>query len=114
MLTRTPAAAGPDDTQFARRVALLALGSFNLGLDAYVMAGLLPSITTEFSVALPIAGQVVTVFTVCYAVAAPLFATLLPGIRASVVLGIAWQCSAPETQPVPWRRRCPCCWRPGP
>lgn len=89
MLTRTPAAAGPDDTQFARRVALLALGSFSLGLDAYVMAGLLPSITTEFSVTLPIAGQVVTVFTVCYAVAAPLFATLLPGIRVSVVLGIA-------------------------
>ncbi|MEU7105586.1 MFS transporter [Streptomyces sp. NPDC046215] len=64
-----------------RKVLLLALGSFTLGLDAYVMAGLLPAIADDTGTTVALAGQLVTVFTLAYAVSAPLFASLLSGRR---------------------------------
>ncbi|MBB6174184.1 putative MFS family arabinose efflux permease [Nocardiopsis mwathae] len=73
----------------ARRVVLLALGAFALGLDAYVVAGLLPSVAADLDVPQATAGQMVTVFTLCYALAAPVFATLLSGRPARAVLGLA-------------------------
>lgn len=71
------------------RIALLAVGSFALGLDAYVMAGLLPAIADEFQVPIPATGQLVTSFTLCYALAAPVFATFLSGRKARWVLAAA-------------------------
>ncbi|MEW9516115.1 MFS transporter [Streptomyces tubercidicus] len=70
-------------------VFLLALGAFALGLDAYVMAGLLPRVATDLHVSEASAGQMVTVFTLCYALGAPVFATVLAGRPAKVVLGCA-------------------------
>lgn len=55
-----------------RRVFLLAIGTFALGLDAYVLAGLLPGISSSFSGSLSDAGQVVTGFTLSYALCSPL------------------------------------------
>ncbi|WP_217242571.1 MFS transporter [Streptomyces sp. AC555_RSS877] len=72
-----------------RFVLLLALGAFALGLDAYVMAGLLPDVAGDLHVTESSAGQMVTVFTLCYALAAPFFATALAGRPARVVLGVA-------------------------
>jgi predicted MFS family arabinose efflux permease len=60
-------------------IIILAAGMFALGLDAYVVAGLLPGITETFGIGSAEAGQAVTVFTLCYAAAAPAFATLLAG-----------------------------------
>ncbi|MFJ2786763.1 MFS transporter [Streptomyces sp. NPDC093249] len=60
-----------------RAVALLALGSFAMGTDAYAMAGLLPGIGADLEVSVSLAGQSVTVFTLCYALAAPLFSAVL-------------------------------------
>jgi predicted MFS family arabinose efflux permease len=65
------------------------LGTFVLGIDAYIMAGLLPRIATSFDVSISDAGQIVSVFTVCYAVSAPLFGTLTAGKSARLVLAVA-------------------------
>ncbi|SFM85281.1 MFS transporter [Methylobacterium pseudosasicola] len=72
-----------------RRIAVLALGMFALGLDAYVVAGLLPGIGTAFHVEPGEAGQAVTVFTLAYALAAPVCATLLAGKPVRWILGLA-------------------------
>lgn len=61
-----------------RRVFLLTIGMFTLGFDAYVMAGLLPDIGATFKIIDSQTGQAVTIFTLCFALAAPIFATLLP------------------------------------
>jgi predicted MFS family arabinose efflux permease len=65
---------------------ILAVGMFALGLDAYVIAGLLPGISTSFGVTLSQAGQAITVFTLAYAIAAPALAAALSGKSARNVL----------------------------
>lgn len=69
---------------------LLSGAMFALGLDAYVLAGILPSIAASFSISEGEAAQVVTAFTLCYAVAAPIIATALAGqpIRRILVLAM--------------------------
>lgn len=69
---------------------LLSSAMFALGLDAYVLAGMLPSIAASFSISEGEAAQVVTAFTLCYAVAAPVLATALAGqpIRRILVLAM--------------------------
>ncbi|MFD4659537.1 MFS transporter [Kitasatospora sp. NPDC058444] len=62
-------------------VYLLGLGAFALGLDAYVTAGLLPVIADDFHASVSAAGQMVTTFTLAYAIASPVFATLLSASR---------------------------------
>lgn len=64
------------------RIFFLAIGMFALGLDAYVVAGILPEIGKTFGTSDAINAQTVTAFTLCYAIAAPVFATLL--VRKSV------------------------------
>jgi predicted MFS family arabinose efflux permease len=64
----------------------LCLGTFVLGIDAYIMAGLLPGIGDSFAVPTAIAGQTVSVFTVCYAVSAPIFGALTAGRSVRYVL----------------------------
>ncbi|WP_190140408.1 MFS transporter, partial [Streptomyces longispororuber] len=74
-----------------RRIWLLMLGAFTLGLDAYVMAGLLPVVADDLGTSVSLAGQMVTVFTLAYAVSAPLVAGLLAGVgpRALLVAALA-------------------------
>jgi predicted MFS family arabinose efflux permease len=71
------------------RICVLALGMFALGLDAYVVAGLLPGIGASFGIAPGEAGQTVTVFTLTYALAAPVCATLLAGRPIRKILALA-------------------------
>jgi predicted MFS family arabinose efflux permease len=71
------------------RILPLCLGTFALGIDAYIMAGLLPGIASSFDVPAAVAGQTVTVFTACYAIAAPVFGTLTAGKSVRRVLGAA-------------------------
>lgn len=64
----------------------LTLGSFALGLDAYVIGGILPVIghslhTSSFAV-----GQLVTAFTLSYGLISPLLATMVVGRPARTVL----------------------------
>lgn len=72
-----------------RKIVLLTIGMFALGVDAYVMAGILPSIADEFHVSIGKAGQAVSVFTLCYALAAPLFAAMMSKTNAKHTLLIA-------------------------
>ncbi|MBM7713390.1 putative MFS family arabinose efflux permease [Bacillus thermophilus] len=74
-----------------RNVFLLAIGMFTLGFDAYIVAGLLPDMSATFHISDSQSGQAVSIFTLCYALAAPIFATLLAGkpIRTVLVLAFA-------------------------
>ncbi|WP_411137286.1 MFS transporter [Streptomyces sp. C10] len=69
-----------------RKVGLLTLGAFTLGLDAYVMAGLLPVLADDIGTRVSLAGQLVTVFTLAYALSAPLVAGLLSGVRPRALI----------------------------
>lgn len=71
------------------RILPLCLGAFALGMDAYIMAGLLPDIGRSFDVPAAVAGQTVSVFTLCYAVAAPLLGAATAGKPVRIVLSTA-------------------------
>ncbi|MGW1889927.1 MFS transporter [Streptomyces sp. NPDC002004] len=57
------------------RLLLLALGTFAVGTDGMVMAGILPLIARDLGISISAAGQTVTVFALSYAVLAPVLAT---------------------------------------
>ncbi|WP_211629308.1 MFS transporter [Paraburkholderia nemoris] len=59
---------------------------FALGLDAYVVAGLLAGIGHEFGSSTARTGQTVTAFTLCYAIAAPLLTTAFGGESVRTML----------------------------
>ncbi|MFI9721373.1 MFS transporter [Streptomyces sp. NPDC052396] len=58
------------------RLLLLALGTFAMGTDSMVMAGILDQIARDTGVTVAAAGQLVTVFALGYALLAPTLATL--------------------------------------
>ncbi|GCE08341.1 MFS transporter [Dictyobacter aurantiacus] len=68
------------------RILLLALGMFALGTDAFVVAGVLPTIAKETGVTESVAGQLVTVFSLTYGLGAPLFAAFAGRWRPTRVL----------------------------
>lgn len=72
-----------------KSVYLLSLGNFVLGFDAFVVAGLLPQISETFAVSVPSAGLSVAIFTISYALSAPIFATALTCNSARKVLSFA-------------------------
>ncbi|GAA1561938.1 hypothetical protein GCM10009678_51050 [Actinomadura kijaniata] len=78
-----------------RKVLVLASGTFVLGLDAYVMAGLLGPIAADTGVSVSAAGQMVTAFTLAYAVSTPLFATVLGAARTRTALAASQALLAP-------------------
>lgn len=58
---------------------MLAFGTFVLGTDGYVIAGILPRLVAGMSVSLATAGQLVTVFAAAYALGSPLVAVATGG-----------------------------------
>lgn len=56
------------------RTYLLAAGAFAVGTSAYIMTGVLPAVSRELDVSSATAGQLLTVFALAYAVAAPVLA----------------------------------------
>ncbi len=68
----------------------LILGGFSLGLDAYVLAGLLPSISHDLKTTQAMVGLGVALFTIAYAVSAPLLATFSAkySTRTALLTGI--------------------------
>ncbi|MBF8191446.1 MFS transporter [Nonomuraea sp. K274] len=65
---------------------VLAFGAFAVGTDGFVVAGLLPSIATSLHVSVASAGQLVTVFSIAYAVLAPVLAVLTASWSRRAVL----------------------------
>ncbi|MER6361748.1 MFS transporter [Kitasatospora sp. NPDC001527] len=57
-------------------VPALALGTFAVGTDAFVVAGFLPELAADLGVPTATAGQAVTVFAAAYALLSPVLATL--------------------------------------
>ncbi|MFI7107616.1 MFS transporter [Nonomuraea sp. NPDC050227] len=75
---------------------VLALGTFAVGTDAFVVAGFLPDLAASLEVTEGTAGQSVTVFAVAYALSSPVLATVAARVprrallvTALVVLGLA-------------------------
>lgn len=58
------------------RLLVLALGTFAIGTDSYVVAGILPHVAQSFGVSVAAAGQFVTVYSFAYAVFTPSMAAL--------------------------------------
>ncbi|MBH0778220.1 MFS transporter [Nocardia bovistercoris] len=86
-----------------RALIPLAVGTFVLGTDLFVLTGMLPLIATDLDVSVATAGQLTTLFAWTYAVASPLIAaatgswdrrTLLGGGAALFVLGMIGQAAA--------------------
>lgn len=61
-------------------LALLALGTFTVGTDAFVVAGVLPAMAKGLGVTPAAAGLSVTLFALVYALGAPLLAALTAGL----------------------------------
>lgn len=58
------------------RLLILVLGTFIIGTDDFVIAGILPSIAADLDVSIVAAGQLVTAFAFAYAIGAPVLGTL--------------------------------------
>ena len=74
MATREAAGDGLVRPVGLARVGVLALGTFALGTDLYVIAGVLPEIARGTRVPVAQAGQLVTIFALAYALGSPLLA----------------------------------------
>ena len=84
----------PDNTAAANRsvwrtLLPLAVGTFAIGSDTFVIAGILPSIGHDLHVSVAAAGQMVTVFALTYALAAPILAAALSRTPRRTVLLVA-------------------------
>lgn len=71
------------------RLLILVLGTFIIGTDDFVIAGLLPSIADDMNVSIATAGQLVTAFAIAYAVGAPVLGTLTFNIPVKTLLVIS-------------------------
>ncbi|MFI0409341.1 MFS transporter [Actinomadura sp. 3N508] len=74
---------------FMRLLLPLAVATFAVGTDAFVIAGLLPAIAADFDVGIAAAGQLVTVFAVTFAISAPLLGWLLSSLDRRTALLLA-------------------------
>ncbi len=70
-------------------LAVLALGGFAIGTDGHIVIGLLDKIAAGFGVSTARAGQLVTVFALCYALFAPLCGWLFGGFDRRMAIRIA-------------------------
>lgn len=62
--------------RWREHATVLAFGTFAVGTDAFVIAGLLPEISRSLGVDVASAGQLVSIFAIAYAVLSPLLAAL--------------------------------------
>ena len=84
---------------------ILAVGTFTLGVDGFVLSGLLPQVSASLNVSLSTAGQLTTLFALVYAVGSPTIAALtgswdrrvlLAGGMAIFVVGMVVQATGPN------------------
>ncbi|WP_211370781.1 MFS transporter [Nonomuraea turkmeniaca] len=73
------------------RLLPLALATFAVGTDNFVIAGLLPAMAEDLGVTVPAAGQLVTVFALTFAVSAPVLGAATSGMnrRTALLLALA-------------------------
>ncbi|MFC3965638.1 MFS transporter [Nocardia jiangsuensis] len=68
---------------------ILALGTFAVGTDAFIVAGFLPAMAGDLDVSVAAAGQSVTAFAITYAALAPVIATVTAGVPRRRLLMVA-------------------------
>ncbi|WP_274364375.1 MFS transporter [Paenibacillus thermotolerans] len=68
------------------RLFILALGTFAIGTDGFVIAGVLPAVASSLGVSLSVAGQLMTVFSLVYAAAAPALGAVTGRLNRKSVL----------------------------
>ena len=73
-----------------KKIWILTIGMFALGMDAYIVAGLIPSISQSFNKSSSAIGQGVTVFTLFFSISAPIFSTILAKSPVKKILIIAF------------------------
>ena len=66
---------------------ILSIGTFTLGVDGFVLYGLLPQVASSLHVSVSTAGQLTTLFALVYAVGSPVIATLAGSWDRRVLLG---------------------------
>ncbi len=76
-------------TSWARPVAVLALGSFAMGTDSFVLGGILPQIAHGLHESTGAAGQVITAFSLTYAVTAPFLASFTSKLPRKPLMAFA-------------------------
>lgn len=59
-----------------KRLFWLALGSFTISTEGFVISSLLPDIATDARISIPLAGTLITAFALAYAIGTPILATL--------------------------------------
>jgi predicted MFS family arabinose efflux permease len=71
------------------RTALIALaaGTFVLGVDGFLLSGLLPAVAQDLSISQATAGQLTTIFALTYAIGSPLIAAFTGALDRRVVIG---------------------------
>src|SRR3954451_71737 len=76
-MTQTRAAGAVDGQRFSYRPFIwLAVATFSMGIEGYVLAGLLPAIAADLDVTVAAAGQLMSVFAFTAALAGPVLGTL--------------------------------------
>lgn len=65
---------------------ILALGTFALGTDVFVIAGILPAVSRGVDVSLSATGFLVTIFAITYAIASPILASTTSSIPRKLLL----------------------------
>ncbi|MFB7620664.1 MFS transporter [Kitasatospora sp. NPDC056181] len=83
--TPAPATTGPTPSRTGV-VPVLALGTFAVGTDAFVVAGFLPDLAGDLGVSTAAAGQAVTAFAAAYALLSPVLATLTARVPRRTLL----------------------------
>src|ERR1700693_2030719 len=68
------------------RALLLALGTFAIGTDAFIIGGILPEIARDLSASIGKTGLVVSVFSLSYALGSPIVSALSTRWRRSTVM----------------------------
>jgi len=89
----TSGAAAPDQAEVPTATPVrhgplyyLALGAFAVGTEGFMIAAILPKVAGDLSVSLQVAGQLVTVFTLVYAISSPILTALTGRLDRRVLL----------------------------
>src|SRR5690242_18604078 len=72
-----------------RSLVWLALGTFAIGTEGFMIAGILPAMAADLDVSVAMAGHLVTCFALVYAISAPLTAVATATLPRKRVLALA-------------------------
>ena len=69
-----------------RRLLWLSVGTFVIGAESFVVAGVLPGIAGDLDATIAACGQLITAYALAYAIGSPILATLLAGAPRKTML----------------------------